>query len=109
MPVETGTVRQVFVLENRQGLHCRPAALLINTIKDLACEVRVESNGAVANGRSLFDLMSLAAGFRTTIAFTITGPEAQKAMAAIQRLFENRFAEAYDEDHPLSNARMPVL
>jgi phosphocarrier protein len=109
IPIEAGGMRRTFVLHNRQGLHCRPAAFLVNSIKKLACEVTVEANGAVVNGKSIFGLMCLAAGCGTKLAFTITGPEAKEALAVIQCLFESNFADAYDRNHPLSHAQMPVL
>jgi len=105
-PPAGGMIRQVFVLQNHLGLHCRPAALLINSLKDQVCTVLVDNSGVVANARSLFELMNLAAGYQAKLTFTITGPDAASAMAAIQHLFETKFADAYDEDHPLSHKRM---
>jgi len=103
---EPAAVRQDFVMPNRLGLHCRPAALLINTLKGMVCQVTVQSGGEAANGRSIFDLMSLAVGYQTKLTVTITGPDAKKAMTAIQRLFDTKFADAYDENHPLSHKQM---
>lgn len=39
--------------------------------------------------------MALAAGFGSRMTFIITGSEAARAMAAVQRLFETQFEEAY--------------
>ncbi|MDR3458644.1 MAG: HPr family phosphocarrier protein [Verrucomicrobiae bacterium] len=103
---EAGAVRQVFVLKNHQGLHCRPAALIINTLKGLVCTVIVENDGISANARSIFELLNLAAGYQTKLTFTVTGPDANKALAAIQRIFESNFADAYDDNHPLSHKQM---
>jgi len=99
-------IRRVLVLQNHLGLHCRPAALLINTLKGFVCTVTVETGGVTANGRSIFELMNLAAGYHAKLAFTISGPDASRAMAAIAQLFETNFVDAYDESHPLSHKQM---
>jgi phosphotransferase system HPr (HPr) family protein len=99
IPFIPNTIRQTFVVLNRQGLHCRPAAMLILSLRDFDCEVTVECNGGTANGRSIFDLMSLAAGCGSKLAFKMTGPDAAAALAAIQHVFETNFAGAYAENN----------
>jgi phosphotransferase system HPr (HPr) family protein len=89
------TVRRSFVLKNRQGLHCRPAALLIKTLEQFRCTGTVEGNGTIANAQSLFDLMCLSAGYGTTLTFVFTGSDAPQAMAAVQQIFDTNFAAAY--------------
>lgn len=91
-------VRKTLVLKNRRGLHCRPAALLVNTLTGFRAQATVESNGGVANARSIFELMCLAAGYGTKLTFVFTGSDADDALAAIQRLFDNNFAAAYAEE-----------
>lgn len=105
-PVQTGAapVRQTFVLHNRHGLHCRPAALLIKKLKDFDCKVLVAGNGAVANGRSIIGLLTLAAGYGTKLTLTMTGPDAEAAMRVIRLLFENNFTDAYTENSASSDS-----
>jgi phosphotransferase system HPr-like phosphotransfer protein len=44
--------------------------------------------------------MALAAGCGSKLTFTITGQDAARAMAAVQRLFATRFEQAYaPEEH----------
>ncbi len=88
-------LRQTFAMTNRNGLHARPCALLAKTLRPFACAVKVEANGAIASGNSILGLMSLAVGFESKLTFTITGREAARAMAAVQRLFDTQFEEAY--------------
>lgn len=89
------TLRQTFIMANRHGLHARPCALLVKTLRPFACQVEVESDGMIANANSLLGLMSLAAGFESKLTFIISGGAAARAMAAVQRLFETQFEEAY--------------
>lgn len=98
------TLRQTFAMTNRKGMHARPCALLVRTLRPFACEARVEANGAVASGKSILGLMALAAGFGSNLTFIITGSEAARAMAAVQRLFETQFEEAYAPENKVTAA-----
>ena len=89
------TLRQTFIMTNRNGLHARPCALLVKTLRPFACEVKVEHDDATASGHSILGLMALAAGFESKLMFIISGGEAARAMAAVQRLFETQFEAAY--------------
>jgi phosphocarrier protein HPr len=100
---EEGVVKRTFIIQNPRGLHCRPAALLIKTFEDFPCKVTVEGPGASANGRSILQLLSLAAGYETKLTFVLTGRDAKEAMAAVQRVFEDNFAEAYANDSDRDN------
>jgi phosphotransferase system HPr (HPr) family protein len=93
------TLRQTFIMTNRNGLHARPCAVLIKTLRPFACDVKVEGNGEAASGNSILGLMALAAGFESKVSFIISGSEAARAMAAVQRLFETRFEEAYASEN----------
>ena len=82
-------------MTNRHGMHARPSALLVKTLRRFACEVEVGAGGAVANGHSILGLLSLAVGFGSKLTFVINASEAARAMAAVQQLFKTQFEEAY--------------
>jgi phosphocarrier protein len=93
--VSAPKVRRTFRVNVELGLHARPCALLIKTIRPYCSEVVVEANGEEASGHSIMSLMALAAGPGTEVTFTAIGDDAFEAMAAIQHLFETRFEAAY--------------
>jgi phosphocarrier protein len=88
----------VVTVKNPHGLHARPASLLIKTISAFDCEVVVEHSDCKANAKSIFGLLSLAAGYDTKLTFTARGGEAVAAIEHIRRLFESNFAEAYQAE-----------
>ena len=88
-------LRRVLVVPNQWGLHARPCALLVKTLRPFRCDVKVQTDGPVANGHSILSLLGLAAGFGTRLSFTATGIDAAQALAAVERLFESQFEEAY--------------
>ena len=95
-PPASSEIRRSLVLLSHFGLHCRPAALLVRTLEEFNCQVSVEVSGIVVNGRSVLGLLSLAAGYGTRLTFVVSGPQAGEAMAAIQRLFDDNFSDAYE-------------
>ena len=89
------TLRRTFIMLNRNGLHARPCALLINALLKFKCAVDVEHDGAVTAGRSIMGLMCLAVGYESKVTFIMNGNDAPQAMAAVQQLFDTQFEEAY--------------
>ena len=89
------TLRQTFVLDLAHGLHARPCALLVKTLRPFRCRVEVQGNGQQANGKSIMGLMVLAAGKGSKLTFTMTGEDAAAAMAAVSRVFDTHFEDAY--------------
>jgi phosphotransferase system HPr (HPr) family protein len=90
-PRENLLLQRTFLLDLREGLHARPAAMLVGIAHRFACNILVEKGPARANARSILGLMGLAAGYGSQLRFTITGRDAARAMDACQRLFENHF------------------
>ena len=101
------TLRRTFVMENSHGLHARPADLLIQCVSQFRCEVMVQCGDELTSARSLLGLLGLAAGWQSKMTFTATGADAAQAIAAIQRLFERQFDEAYEKPKPVPPDNAP--
>jgi phosphotransferase system HPr (HPr) family protein len=83
-----------FTIQNGLGLHARPAALLAKEMRQHAeVEVEVQCGAVKANAKNVFDLLALGAECGTELTFRISGPAAAAAMAAVERLFANKFGE----------------
>ncbi len=85
------SLRQTFVVKLKHGLHARPCAQLVKTLRPFRSRVDVHANGHQANGHSIMGLMALAAGPECRLTFTISGTDAPQAMNAVNQLFENDF------------------
>jgi phosphotransferase system HPr (HPr) family protein len=96
-------MRETFTVDLLHGLHARPCALLVKTLRPFQCEVEVHANGHIANGHSIMGLMALAAADKTPVTFIVTGDRAPETMAAIRHLFETHFEDAYGR--PLIQSR----
>ena len=56
-------------------------------------EIKVEKDGQVADGKSILDLMTLAAAYGTLITIKANGEDAQDALRALGTLIDGRFGE----------------
>jgi len=81
------------VIENRNGLHARPAAMFVKISSRYRAEVWVEKDGERVNGKSIMGLMMLAAGKGSRLAIIAEGSDSEKAVAEIKNLVETRFGE----------------
>jgi len=78
---------------NRQGLHLRPARLLVQTASGFRSEVALEKAGVSVSAKSIMGLMTLEGYTGARIRVKARGPDAEKAVAAICELFEKKFFE----------------
>lgn len=81
------------LVDNKSGLHARPAALFVQTAKGFQSKVTVTKDSKQADGKSLLKLMTLGAGPGTQVTIDVDGPDEAAAAAALQKLFAERFGE----------------
>ena len=84
--------REVVVI-NKQGIHARPAALFVKTAGKFGCDIGVEKDGENVNGKSIIGLLMLAAGQGTKLTLIADGQDAEKALADLAKLFDDKFNE----------------
>jgi len=90
---DAAPVRRNVVICNRRGLHARAAARFVKLAFEFDAEVTVAKNGASVSGRSIMGLMMLAAGPGTSLELCATGPDAERAVAALAALIGGGFDE----------------
>ena len=64
-----------FVVQNKLGIHARPAALFVKTVNRFNCSVMVSKDGEEVNGKSIMGLMMLAAGPGSTLTVSCEGDD----------------------------------
>ena len=65
------------------GIHARPAALLVGSIRNLAADVRLAAHAREANARSIVALMALGVQRGDEIEIRASGPDAALALQAL--------------------------
>jgi phosphoenolpyruvate-protein phosphotransferase/dihydroxyacetone kinase phosphotransfer subunit len=82
-------------IRNAIGLHARPAARFVETVRGFDADVRVAKNGAgeAVGARSLTNLVALGARLGDTLVVTASGPQAQTAIDALRELAAGGFGD----------------
>ncbi|MGC3959800.1 MAG: HPr family phosphocarrier protein [Verrucomicrobiota bacterium] len=80
-------------VQNKLGIHARPAAMFVKTASRFTCEIMVEKDGETVNGKSIMGLMMLAAGPGSKLTLHANGNDAQDAVTEIEALLQRKFDE----------------
>jgi phosphocarrier protein HPr len=80
-------------VENRLGLHARPAAQVAMLAQKFDGEIILEKDGSRANARDLLSLLALDCPQGTRLVLRASGPQAQEAAVALFSLFASKFGE----------------
>lgn len=80
---------------NRLGLHARPAAQIAQTAAGFECEIELTKDGVTINAKSIMGVMMLAAEFGSTVRVTTKGTDEIQALAALEKLFNDKFNEEF--------------
>ena len=80
-------------IQNRLGLHARPAMSFVDTANGFDCDVRVRKGDQVVDGKSIMQMMMLAATQGTELHVCADGPDADSAIKALRELVDRKFDE----------------
>jgi len=84
--------RELWV-ENRLGLHARPAMKIMKLAQQFQSQVYLEKDGVQASARDLLALLTLDCPQGSRLVVRAVGPDAAEAALAISRLFIQKFGE----------------
>jgi phosphocarrier protein HPr len=90
------TLSKELIVQNKMGIHARPAAMIVRIANTYSGEVWVDKDDEQVNGKSIMGLMMLAAGKGSKLTVRTEGPieTAQKMLEELEDLFGRRFEEA---------------
>ena len=74
---------------NGTGLHARPAAALVQFVKNIPGDVEIVKDGKVANAKSIFNVMSLGISKGTEITVRINGEDAEENVDKVVDFIQN--------------------
>lgn len=80
-------------ITNKLGLHARPAMAFADTASQFKSDIHVIKAGNKFDGKSIMNLMMLAATQGTELEIVATGPDTEEALAALQKLVASNFDE----------------
>ncbi|MFZ5760036.1 MAG: HPr family phosphocarrier protein [Thermodesulfobacteriota bacterium] len=84
---------QEIVIPNRFGLHGRASALLVQTARRFAADIKLVRDGMEADCKSILDVMAMGCTMGTPVSIRAKGPDAREALAALSALIADGFGE----------------
>ena len=86
-------VQEQVKIQNKLGLHARPAALFVQTSSKFKSDIYLARDQHEVNGKSIMGVMMLAAEMGSTLTLTIKGEDESEALLALRKLIEDKFYE----------------
>ncbi|MDR1970618.1 MAG: HPr family phosphocarrier protein [Treponema sp.] len=84
---------QKIIVANRAGVHARPAALIVQKVKNFKCNIYISKENDRINAKSIMGVITLGAGFKTELTISAEGEDEVQAVQALAALFESKFEE----------------
>ncbi len=84
--------RQV-TIQNKLGLHARPAMQFVDVANQFQAAIKVWKSDQVVDGKSIMQMMMLAATAGTALKVVAEGDDASAALDALEQLINSRFGE----------------
>jgi phosphocarrier protein HPr len=91
--IKLWTVEKELWVENRLGVHARPAAKIATAAQQFDADITLEKDGLAVNARDLLDILALDSPQGTRLVLRTSGPQAREAAAFIASLFARKFEE----------------
>jgi len=86
-------VEQELWVENRLGIHARPAMKIVTLAQQFEAEITLEKDGVQVDARDLLAILTLDSPQGTRLVLKARGREAREAAQALTRLFASKFEE----------------
>jgi phosphocarrier protein len=80
-------------VENRLGLHARPAAELVKLAAKFESEITISKDEMAVNGKSILGVMTLAAECGSVLLLKAEGADAERAVEELAKLLAHNYQE----------------
>jgi phosphotransferase system HPr (HPr) family protein len=79
-------VKKKFIVQNKQGLHARPAALFVQVANKFDSRISVSRDEEKVNGKSIMGILMLGAEQGSEIIIEAEGKDAEAAIAELEKI-----------------------
>ncbi len=80
-------------IENKTGIHARPASIFVQTASKFKSKVQIQAKGKTVDAKSILMIMSMGLVKGTEITILADGPDEADAVKALQDLVASKFGE----------------
>ncbi len=77
-----------YVITDKEGIHARPAGLVVAEAKKYASAISIENKGKKADLKRIFGVMSLCVKCGEEIVVTAEGADEEAAAAGVEKVFK---------------------
>ena len=88
-----GSAAAKVTIKNKLGLHARPAMCFVDAANGFASTVTVKRQSQSVDGKSIMQMMMLAATKGTVLEIRAEGDDAEKAAESLKNLIDSGFDE----------------
>ena len=79
-------IEKRLTIQNKQGLHARPAAIFVQIANKYESDIVVKKGAQQVNGKSIMGLLTLAAEKGTKLNIKANGPDAKEAIEELEKV-----------------------
>ena len=87
------TVQMKMTIVNKLGMHARPAMSFVDVANSFKSDITVKKKSQKVDGKSIMQVMMLAATIGTELLVEAEGPDAEEAVNALKDLIARKFDE----------------
>ncbi|MBQ7631068.1 MAG: HPr family phosphocarrier protein [Selenomonadaceae bacterium] len=80
-------------IENKTGIHARPASVFVQTASKFKSKVQIKAKGKTVDAKSILMIMSMGLTKGTEITLSADGPDEADAVATLKKLVDDKFGE----------------
>ncbi|XOQ47863.1 MAG: Phosphocarrier protein HPr [Eubacteriales bacterium] len=86
-------ISQQVKVQNKIGLHARPASMLVTAADKYQSEIIIRNGERSGNAKSMINLLALRVKMNDVITIQADGIDEKEAVAALTELVESKFGE----------------
>ena len=86
-------IEKAIQVNNKSGLHARPASILVKEAGAFQCSIHIKKNGKEVDAKSILGVMSLAVQPGETVTIKADGADEQDAIAKLITIIQSKFGE----------------
>ena len=77
-----------YVITDPEGIHARPAGLLVKAAKEFVCDVKIAKDGKAMNCKAIFGIMGLGVKKGEEVTITFDGEDEDAAYESISTFMQ---------------------
>ena len=85
--------QETLTIENKTGIHARPASVFVQTATKYKSKVQLEANGRTVDAKSILMIMSMGLVQGTEVKIMAEGEDEAAAVAELAELVRSKFGE----------------